>query len=179
MWNRACAKPLRRPPEVASGADELPPRPFGTDAAVRRIAGGLLSRTLPRPEWTHEAHLAAVCVLILEYPKLVLEQQLPRIISSYNEAVGGVNDDTQGYHETITQFWIANARAFLAGMADGSLVERINAFIAAPAGRRDAPLRHFSRGHLFSVEARRGLVEPDLMRFPWEPARHAAPAPQL
>lgn len=162
---------------MASGADELPPRLYGTDGEVRRIAAGLVARTLPRPEWTHEAHLAAVCVLILEYPELVLEQDLRGIISGYNTAVGGVNDDTQGYHETLTQFWLANARAFLAATPEGSLVDRVNAFIAAPAGRRDAALRHFSRGHLFSVEARRSLVEPDLMRFPWD--SHAAPAPQL
>lgn len=90
-----------------------------------------------------------------------------------------MNDDTQGYHETLTQFWLANARAFLAAVPEGSLVARINAFIVAPQGRRDAALRHFSRGHLFSVEARRSLVEPDLMRFPWEQTRNAAPAPQL
>jgi hypothetical protein len=164
---------------VASGADELPPRLFGTDAEARRIAAGLVARTLPRAEWTHEAHLAAVCVLILEHPEFVLEQDLRGIISGYNTAVGGVNDDTQGYHETLTHFWIGNARAFLAATPEGSLVNRINAFIAAPAGRRDAALRHFSRGHLFSVEARRTLVEPDLMRFPWEMPGHAAPAPQL
>jgi hypothetical protein len=164
---------------VTHGADEHPPRLYGTDSEVRRIAAGLLSRTLPRPEWTHEGHLAAVCVLILEYPKLVLKQMVPRIISSYNEAAGGVNDNTQGYHETITQFWLANARAFLAADGEGSLVDRINRFIASPAGRRDAPLRHFSRERLFSVEARLALVEPDLMRFPWEMSSHATPAPQL
>jgi hypothetical protein len=164
---------------VASGADEFPPRLYGTDAEVRRIAAGLLSRTLPRAEWTHEAHLAAVCVLILGHPKIFLEQELPGIISGYNVAVGGVNDSSQGYHETLTQFWIANARAFLVGQPDGTLVDRINSFIASPAGRRDAPLRHFSRDRLFSVEARLGLVEPDIMRFPWDISGHAAPAPQL
>ena len=35
------------------------PRLFPDDAAVRRVGEGLIARTLPRPEWTHEAHLAA------------------------------------------------------------------------------------------------------------------------
>ena len=179
MWNRACAKPLRKPPEVTHGADVHPPRLYGTDSEVRRVAAGLVARTLPRPEWTHEGHIAAVCVLILERPEHVLEQELPEIISLYNVAVGGVNDSIQGYHETLTQFWIANARAFLTDNAEGTLVERINSFIASPEGRRDAPLRHFSRDRLFSVEARLSLVEPDLMRFPWDTSGHAAPAPQL
>jgi hypothetical protein len=164
---------------VTAGADAYPPRLFGTDDEVRRIADGLLSRTLPRPDWTHEGHLAAVCVLLLEHSDLVLEQELPGIISRYNEAVGGVNDHTQGYHETLTQFWLANARAWLEADRQGSPVERINRFIAAPAGRRDAPLRHFSPARLFSVEARLGLVEPDLMRFPWNQISHVATTAQL
>lgn len=179
MWNRACAKPRQKPPDVTSGADRYPPRLYGTDSEVRRIAAGLIARTLPRPEWTHEGHLAALCVLILDCPEVVLEQELPGIISSYNVAVGGVNDDNQGYHETLTQFWIANARAFHAAHPGGSLVDRINRLIDSTEGRRDAALRYFSPGHLFSVEARRRLVEPDLMPFPWSMPADVAPAPQF
>lgn len=178
MWNRACAKPHRRPPEVASGAEELPPRLYGTDADVRRIADGLIARTLPRADWTHEAHLAAIAVILIEHPGIDPEADMRGIISGYNLAVGGVNDDTQGYHETLTQFWIANARAFLRRTAPGPLVERVNRFIAAPEGRRSAPFAYFSRDHLFSVDARRRAVEPDRMRFEWD-SPDAAPAPQL
>lgn len=176
MWNRACAKPPRKPPEVTTGADAFPPRLFGSDEAIRRIAAGLMACTLPRADWTHEAHLAAVAILLLEYPECQPEQDLPGIISRYNESVGGVNDDHQGYHETLTQFWIANARAHLAAHPGGDLLARVNGFIASPAGSRAAPLAYFSRARLFSVEARRRLVEPDLMRFAWdEPAPGARP----
>ena len=41
-----------------------PIRPFADDAAVRHVGEGLLARTLPKPEWTHEAHLAACLWLI-------------------------------------------------------------------------------------------------------------------
>jgi hypothetical protein len=156
---------------LAAGADHHPPRVaeeviwpvrlFTTNAEVIRIATGLLDHSLPRAEWTHEAHLAAVTALILAWPEIVPEQDMRTIISSYNVAVGGTNDDTQGYHETLTQFWIRQARAFLVSNPDGGLVERVNALIASPAGRRDAPFRHYSRDHLFSVAARRNAVEPD------------------
>ena len=160
------------------GADEFPPRLFEAAETVRRIAAGLLTCTLPRAAWTHEAHLAAVATLILEHPEIALEQQLPGIISRFNESVGGVNDDNQGYHETLTQFWIANARAHLAANPDGDLLQRVNNFVLSPQGRRDAPLRHFSPARLFSVEARRHLVEPDLMRFEWA-TPDATSAPKL
>ncbi|MFN3370091.1 MAG: hypothetical protein ACK4Z0_01015 [Sphingomonadaceae bacterium] len=158
---------------MSDGAEALPPRLYGTEAAIRRIAAGLLDRTLPRADWTHEAHLAAVSVLLLEHREIDLPRELPAIIAAYNEAVGGRNSDTEGYHETITQYWIAAARAFHAANPAGSLVERVNRFITSPEGRRDAPLRHFSRDRLFSVEAQRLLVEPDRMRFEWT---NAAPA---
>ena len=34
-------------------------RLFSDDSTIRRVGEGLLARTLPRAEWTHEAHLAA------------------------------------------------------------------------------------------------------------------------
>jgi hypothetical protein len=143
-----------------------PVRFFADDAAVRNVAAGLVGRTLPRPDWTHEAHLAACCCLALEQPELDLERTLPIIIARYNEAVGGVNDDTQGYHETITQLYIRAVRAHLAEHPAGRLAERVNALLAGERGRRDYPLRFYSPELLFSVAARRGWVEPDLAPLP-------------
>ncbi|WP_204266642.1 hypothetical protein, partial [Escherichia coli] len=39
-----------------------------------------------------------------------LERDLPNIIRTYNVAVGGVNDDQSGYHETITRAYLAANR---------------------------------------------------------------------
>lgn len=161
-------------PPPSAEQPPLPVRLYGTDGDVMRIAAGLLDRSLPREAWTHEAHLAAVCVIIVAHPEIVPEQDMPAIIAGYNVAVGGTNDDTQGYHETLTQFWIRQARAFLRRSADGGIVERVNRFIASTDGRRDAPFRHYSREHLFSVAARRNAVEPDLMRFDFEDPDAAA-----
>jgi hypothetical protein len=143
-----------------------PIRLFPDDAAVRRIAHGLLDRSLPRPEWTHEAHLAACLCLLTEHPGIDLPRELPGIIRSYNEAVGGVNDDTQGYHETLTQLYIFGVRGYLAANAAGSLVERVNALLGSALGQRSWPLRFYSPDLLFSVAARRGWVEPDLESIP-------------
>ena len=152
------------PTPPASGRGEGP-RLFADDAAVRRIGEGLLARTLPRPDWTHEAHLAACAWIVLERPDIVPERDLPAIIRGYNESVGGVNDETQGYHETITQAYIRGVRGFLARTEPGlPLVEKVNALLRAPEGRRDWALRFYSQELLFSVEARLGWVEPDLAR---------------
>ena len=141
---------------------DLPIRFFTSAAAIRRLGEGLLARSLPRSEWTHEAHLAACAWLLLERSDIVAEHDLPGIIRSYNLAAGGVNDDTQGYHETLTQLYIRGIRRFLEDHGGGDLLGVVNALLASPMALRNWPLSFYSRELLFSVAARRGWVEPDL-----------------
>jgi hypothetical protein len=148
-------------------SEDEDPRLFPDDEAVRHIGEGLLARTLTRAEWTHEAHLAACLYLLCERPHILPERDLPEIIRRFNESVGGVNDETQGYHETITQCFIRAVRQFLARVpAELELAAKVNALLMAPEGRREWPLRQYSSDRLFSVEARLGFVEPDLAALP-------------
>ena len=143
------------------------PRFFSADAEIVHIGEGLLARTLPRAEWTHEAHLAATTYLLLKRSDIDLDTQLPDIIRSYNQSVGGVNDDTQGYHETITRLFLRGVRLFLAEAdADEPLVELVNLLLLSPTGRRDWPLRFYTPARLFSVEARRDFIPPDVAALP-------------
>ncbi len=142
------------------------PRLFTADAEIRRIGDGLLDRSLPRAEWTHEAHLAACHWIVSERPDIDADRDLRDIISSYNAAVGGVNDDKQGYHETITRCFVHAVRLHLAVAGQGSLVVRINALLMSPFGQRDWPLAFYSRELLFSIAARRDFVAPDLAPLP-------------
>ena len=146
---------------------EFPVRHFLSDEAVAHVGEGLLSRTLPREEWTHEAHLAATTYLVLKHPEIDLDAEIRSIISRYNESVGGVNSDTEGYHDTITRAFLRGIRLFLEE-ADRSrpIHELVNELLMSPMGRRDWPLRFWSKERLMSVEARRGWVEPDLAAMP-------------
>jgi hypothetical protein len=138
-------------------------RLFEDDPSIAEIGEGLLARTLPREHWTHEAHLAACTWLVRNRPDIDIERELPAIISAYNESVGGVNDDTQGYHETITQVYIAGVKAHLAEVGmELPLHKAVNALLLSNRGSRDLPIRFYSKERLFSVPARRGFVEPDL-----------------
>jgi len=146
---------------------EFPVRHFLSDDAVTRVGEGLLARTLPRAEWTHEAHLAATTYLLLRHPEIDLDVDLPGLIRRYNESVGGVNDDTQGYHDTITRAYLRGVRLFLEE-ADASrpIHELVDELLHAPMGKRDWPLRFWSRERLFSVEARKSFMPPDLAQMP-------------
>ena len=37
------------------------PRLWPHDDAIRRVGEGFLACTLPKPEWTHEAHISPTC----------------------------------------------------------------------------------------------------------------------
>ncbi|WP_421853345.1 hypothetical protein [Novosphingobium sp.] len=138
-------------------------RLFSDDAAVRHVGEGLLARTLPKPEWTHEAHLAACLWLIRERPDFLPERDMPGTISAYNVAAGGENTDSAGYHETLTQLYIRGVRAFAETLPEEtSLADAVNALLESEIGDRQWPLCFYSKERLFSVEARRGWVEPDL-----------------
>lgn len=146
---------------------EYRPRFFASDDAIIRIGGGLLACALPRPDWTHEAHLAATTYLLTRRPDIDVDKQLPGIIRRFNASVGGVNDDMQGYHETITRVFLHGARLFLRDAdTEAPLHELVNALLLSPMGRRDWPLRFYSAERLFSVEARRHFVSPDLVMLP-------------
>lgn len=142
------------------------PRLFEDDDTIRRIGLGLLDRSLPKEAWTHEAHLAACLWIITERTDIAPDKQMRDIISGYNESVGGVNDDSAGYHDTITHCFIAGVRRWLARTSATSLLDRVNGLLAEPEGQRDWPLRFYSRDLLFSVAARRDRVDPDMECLP-------------
>jgi hypothetical protein len=139
------------------------PRLWPHDHAIRFVGERFLACALPKAEWTHEAHLSTCAWLILERPDIDPERELPNLIRRYNESVGGVNDDMQGYHETVTQVFVRAVRCHVAATEGRALHERVNALLLSPQGRRDWPLRSYSRERLFSREARLGWLEPDLL----------------
>lgn len=151
-----------------------PIRLFANDAAVRRVGTGFLDHSLPKAEWTHEAHIATCAWLRIERPDIDSALDLPRLIAAFNLAKGGVNDDTSGYHETITQAYVRGVSGFLDARPDGSLCGRINALLSSPIGAREWPLHFWSPDLLFSIAARRGWVEPDLapLLVPTSPKAH-------
>ena len=146
---------------------EYRPRFFTSDAEIEHLGERFLACALPKEEWTHEAHLATTTWLLLDRPDIDVDKDLPDLIRRFNESVGGVNSDSEGYHETITRAFLAGVRLFL-GEADRRepLHELVNELLLSPMGRRDWPLRFYSRDRLLSVEARRAFIPPDLAALP-------------
>jgi len=141
---------------------------FASEAEIIRIGEGLFAKTLPRTDWTHAAHFAAALWLMRYRPELNAAQTLPGLIRAYNESVGRVNDDSGGYHETITLASLRAARGVLDAFPPDVPVYRIvNALMASNFANPNWLLEYWSRERLMSVEARRTWVEPDLKTLPF------------
>jgi len=141
--------------------------PFTSDDELAAIARGVIELSLPKPQWTHRAHFAAALWLMRSRPELELAWVMPRLIRAYNESTGTANTDTGGYHETITQASLRAASSFL-GKHDGKpLFAVCNALMESPLGKSDWLLGYWTKERLFSVEARRHWVEPDITPLPF------------
>lgn len=146
---------------------EFPIRDFLSDHAVAHVGEGLISCTLRREEWTHEAHIAATAYLLLRHPAIDLDAELPGLISRFNLSVGGRNNDVEGYHDTITKAYLHGIRRFLeAADLSRPVHDLVNELLMSPVGRRDWLYSFWSRELLASVAARRSYVEPDLKPLP-------------
>ena len=140
---------------------------FTSEEEIAVIGRGLLDRTLPKSAWTHAAHFAAVLWLMKCKPEIEVVREMPGLIRAYNEATGGANTETSGYHETITQASIRGARVFLSAAPPQPLFVTCNALIRSELGQPDWLLEYWTRPRLFSVEARREWLEPDIRRLPF------------
>lgn len=138
-----------------------------TDDEIAALAQGFCACTLPKDGWTHGAHFATALWLMLRRPDVRPERDMPDMIRRYNASVGGVNSDSSGYHETITQASLHMARRLLAQLpADVTPADAYAAVLASPLADKDWPFTYWSRAVLMAPGARRAWVAPDRMPLP-------------
>lgn len=119
---------------------------------------------LPRPAWTHAAHLTVALCYLLRHPPDAAADLIRSGIKRFNRAHGIETTPTGGYHETLTLFWIHVVRRHLEESADAderALVALANNLVRR-YGRSGLPFEYYTRARLFSPEARAAWVEPDL-----------------
>ena len=141
---------------------------YSSETEIIRIGEGVFACTLPRTEWTHAAHFAAALWLMRYRPELEPSREMPKLIRAYNESVGRTNDDSGGYHETITLASLRAARGVFDAFPPDAPVYRIaNALMSSNLANPNWLLEYWSRDRLMSVEARRTWLEPDLKPLPF------------
>jgi hypothetical protein len=120
--------------------------------------------TLPTWAWTHEAHLICGLSLLSRFGIENAPSAMRERVVKYNEAVGKINSDTSGYHETVTFFWLKAIWERLS--VDGKInfdQATLDALLSnIDLAYRNLFLKSYSEKLILSVEARRKYVEPDL-----------------
>jgi hypothetical protein len=121
--------------------------------------------TLPKARWTHGAHLLTGACYVYDLGEAAAIDKMRLCVRRYNEAVGGQNTDTGGYHETVTVAWIKLLTRFL--LDSGALRRAAFARRAVERfeGDREILRRYYPVDVLQSVEARRTWIPPTLADF--------------
>lgn len=136
------------------------------------FAARFVACRVPKPEWTHLAHLAIGMCHIHTYGADEALTRLRLGIRRLNDSHGTLNSETSGYHETITRAYVRLlAQFFDACPSAMPLAERVSRLIASPLAEKEALLEFYSRELLMSPEARASWVEPDIMPLQISDAR--------
>lgn len=130
----------------------------------QEIIQSFIKLTLPKAEWTHEAHLVTCIWHLEQYNELESICLLRSRIITYNQSVGGQNTTTGGYHETLTQFYVKIIELFLKNLDNPNLnfEEKCDRLLKSPIANREYPLEYYTKELLFSLTCRATWVEPDL-----------------
>jgi hypothetical protein len=136
-----------------------------TEQEIDAFLSAFEAGTLPKAQWTHGAHLLTGACYVHGLGEAAAIARMRLCVRRYNEAVGGRNTDTSGYHETIT---IAFIKLLAALLREASPIDRA-AFAALAVERfetdRSILRRYYDFDLVTSGEARRTWVPPVLASF--------------
>ncbi len=130
------------------------------------VARAFVACTLAEADWTHAAHLQVGLWHRLRMPAAEMLDALRERINAYRIARGRENTDTDGYHETITRFYVLMIDRWVAEADTTRPLDELADEMLARLGDRELPFRYWSRDRLLSPEARRTWVAPDLAPLP-------------
>jgi hypothetical protein len=138
---------------------------YDTPGEIESLVRAFEDCTLPKSEWTHEAHLTVAMWYLFHCSGREATFRIRNGIKRFNAAKGVKATPTGGYHETMTMFWICTvSRYLLFADADCSFMELVNGMIERCADKK-LPLEYYSRELLMSPRARASWVGPDLRPF--------------
>ncbi len=132
-----------------------------TQTDIEQLVRQFEAHTLPKEEWTHQAHLVVGFWYAWHNDFSQALLKLRKGITSYNESVGTPNTDNMGYHETITQYWLILIYWYMEHQESRNLENALNQFLNSPLRKKYGPLAYYSKGCLFSPLARKSWVKPD------------------
>lgn len=135
-----------------------------TEPGIDEFLDAFETGTLPKARWTHAAHLFTAACYVHMLGEAAAVEHMRRAIPRYNEAVGGKNTESSGYHETVTIFWVKLLAHFYRTHAVQRPQRVAFATLAVDrfAGDRGLLARYYRDDIVTSTEARRTWLPPTL-----------------
>jgi hypothetical protein len=125
-----------------------------TESKLLYIVEGFNNKSLPKEEWTHEAHLITGIWHLKNFAKYDALCRLRSGIIAYNLSVGGKNTGSNGYHETITAFWVEVISQFVEQHKNLNYEQLCNTFLNSGLSKRHYPYVFYTKEFLMSTQAR-------------------------
>lgn len=139
---------------------------LSTEAALDAFLKGFEEGTLDKREWTHGAHVAAAAFYLFDSNAEAALPVMRQRIRAFNEAVGGQNTETSGYHETLTRFWLLVVEKHLRESGPESRLEAARRAVERFGEERGLHALYYSGDVVKDTAARREWRSPDLQTLP-------------
>ena len=138
---------------------------FTSEEEIKEVVRTFEDATISRDAWKHAEHLTvALHYLTLHDVETATAKMREGIFKLLTKGFGVDLSIEMPYHETLTVFWMRTVYDFNAVKNGASFLEKANELVATYD--KDYPLRFYTRGFLFSDEARAGFVEGDVENPP-------------
>lgn len=130
---------------------------YEDEGEIREVVAKFENCQFGLEEFTHARHVTVacwyLCTMSQETALVQMRSGLQRFIAHHGR---------QGYHETITRFWMELLGDFLRGVpVEIDTVETINRAVASYA-EKEILFQYYSREGVMSDAARREWMEPDV-----------------
>ena len=133
-----------------------------TDAEIETFLAAFEAATLPKARWTHAAHLLCGAAYVHALGEVEATDRMRLCVRRYNEAVGGQNTATSGYHETVTVLWIKLLTRLRHEHPAASRPEFVALAVATYADSRTVLSTFYDFDVIASTDARQRWVPPNL-----------------
>lgn len=133
---------------------------YATDREIEEVVGKFEGCQFALEEFTHARHLTVACWYLCTMSP---EAALSRMRDGLLRFIG--HHGKQGYHETITRFWLELLRSsLLQASPKAQLMDKVNNTLKRFTNK-DVLFMYYSRERVMSEAAKANWVEPDLRRI--------------
>ena len=130
---------------------------YADECEIREVVEKFEGCELTLEEFTHARHLTVACWYLCTLPR---PQALRRMRGGLQRFIA--HHQKQGYHETITRFWMELLCNYLCQLPEGCTITRkVNGAVDRFASK-DVLYHYYTRERVMSDAARAAWVEPDL-----------------